>query len=212
MPTLASAHAYYTHADPVHDFEHIRRVLALAERIGAAEGADLEIVRAAVLLHDAAGAESHGGGQARAAHHHTSAEFARQVLEAEGWPADRLEAVLHCIRAHRFRGDEAPRTLEAQVVFDSDKLDVLGAIGALRAAAYAALAGQPLTGTPSDHFRATGEKEPGEPHTPYHEFLFKLTRVPARLHTATARAIAAERHVYLAAFFERLARELAGDA
>jgi uncharacterized protein len=211
MPTLESARAYYANADPVHDFQHILRVLALAERVGQAEGADLEIVRAAVLLHDAAGATPGGNGE-RAAHHEASADFARQVLEAEGWPAERREAVLHCIRAHRFRGTEAPCTLEAQVLFDSDKLDVLGAIGALRAAGYAALAGQPLTGTPSAQFHATGEKEPGEPHTPYHEFMFKLTRVPERLYTATARAMAAERHAYLTAFFERLARELAGEA
>ena len=72
--------------------------------------------------------------------------------------------------------------------------------------------GQPLTGTPSERFRTTGQKEPGEPHTPYHEFLFKLTRVPERLHTPSARAIAAERHQYLADFFERLSREIAGDA
>jgi uncharacterized protein len=98
------------------------------------------------------------------------------------------------------------------VLFDSDKLDVLGAVGALRAAGYAALAGQPLTGTPSARFRASGEKEAGEAHTPYHEFLFKLSRIPERLHTATARAIAAERHAFLTAFFERLARELAGEA
>ena len=149
MPTIDSARAYYTGADSIHDFDHILRVLALAERIGQAEGADLEIVRAAVLLHDAAGATPGSGGE-RAAHHLASADFAREVLQAEGWPDDRSEAVLHCIRAHRFRGTEAPRTLEAQVLFDSDKLDVLGAIGALRAAGYAALAGQPLTGTPSD--------------------------------------------------------------
>jgi uncharacterized protein len=78
--------------------------------------------------------------------------------------------------------------------------------------AYAALAGQPLTGEPSDRFRATGEKEPGEPHTPYHEFLFKLARVKDRLHTPAARALAAERHQYLAEYFDRLRREAAGDA
>ena len=32
-----------------------------------------------------------------------------------------------------------------------------------------------------------GEKEPGEPHTPYHEFLFKLGRVKDRMVTRTAR-------------------------
>ena len=207
MPTLEQARQYYAGADPVHDFDHILRVLALAERIGRAEGADLEIVRAAALLHDAAGA---GNGQ-RATHQQASADFAREVLEQEAWPAARVEAVLHCIRAHRFRGAEAPNTLEAQVLFDADKLDVLGAIGVARVVAYATLSGQPLTGTPSERFKATGEKEPGEPHTPYHEFLFKLARVKDRLHTPTARAIAAERHEYLAQYFERLAREVAGE-
>jgi uncharacterized protein len=210
VPTLEQARQYYLAADPVHDFDHIRRVLALAERIGAEEGADMEVLRAAVLLHDAFGATPEAAG--RASHHEASAEAARGVLQAEGWAADRIEAVLHCIRAHRFRGTEAPRTLEAQILFDCDKLDVLGAIGVARAMAYAALAGQPLTGEPSEQFRATGEKEPGEPHTPYHEFLFKLGRVKDRLHTARARALAAERHRYLAEYFERLRRESAGEA
>jgi uncharacterized protein len=211
MPSIEQARAYYADADPVHDFNHILRVLALAERLATAEGADLEIVRAAALLHDAHGAapeDDHG----RAAHHHTSAEIAREVLEAEGWPEERIAAVQHCIRAHRFRGDEQPQTLEARVLFDSDKLDVLGAIGVARVMAYAALAGQPLTGEPSETFKATGRKEPGEPHTPYHEFLFKLARIKDRLHTPTARAIAAERHRYLAEFFDRLALEVNGEA
>jgi uncharacterized protein len=213
LPSLEEAERYYAGADPVHDFRHVRRVLALAERIGRAEGADLEVLRAAVLLHDVAGAvPAAGEGSERATHHTASARFAQEVLTAEGWPPERIEAVLHCIRAHRFRGNEAPHSLEAQILFDCDKLDVLGAIGVARAMAYAALAGQPLTGEPSERFRATGEKEPGEPHTPYHEFLFKLSRVPGRLHTAAARALAVERARYLAEYFERLKRETAGEA
>lgn len=211
MPTIEQARAWYVNTDPVHDFDHVLRVYHLAEKIGVAEGADMDIVRAAALLHDASGAapEDHA---ARADHHHASAALAGEVLRAEGWPEDRLAAVQHCIRAHRFRNGETPRTLEAQVLFDSDKLDVLGAIGVMRVAAYAARASQPLTGEPSARFIATGEKEPGEPHTPYHEFLFKLARIKDRLHTSTARALAAERHRYLAEFFDRLAMEVRGDA
>jgi uncharacterized protein len=216
VPSIDQTRQYYLSADPVHDFEHIRRVLALAERVGREEGADLEILRAAVLLHDAAGATPGDEGQGaprggRARHHEASADFARGVLAGEGWPQERIEAVLHCIRAHRFRGSEAPRSLEAKILFDCDKLDVLGAIGVARAMAYAALAGQPLTGEPSGKFKATGEKEPGEPHTPYHEFLFKLARVKDRMHTATARAIAEERHKYLQEYFLRLNAEVTGE-
>lgn len=214
MPTLDQARQFYLSADPVHDFRHIERVLALAERVGREEGADLEILRAATLLHDASGATPGAEGApqgARATHHETSAAFAREVLKGEGWPEARIEAVLHCIRAHRFRGTEAPRSLEAKILFDCDKLDVLGAIGVARAMAYAALAGQPLTGEPSETFSATGQKEPGEPHTPYHEFLFKLSKVKDRMFTRTAREIAEERHHYLEEYFERLAREVAGE-
>jgi uncharacterized protein len=212
MITSDRARAWYTDADPVHDFEHVQRVVRMAERIAAAEGADLEIVRAAAWLHDAEGATPDNEAEAaRAEHHLRSAEFAGRVLAGEGWAAERIAAVQHCIRAHRFRGTEAPATLEARVLFDADKLDVLGAIGAFRVAAYAALAGEPLTGTPSDRFLASFEKEPGEPHTPYHEFLFKLRRVKDCLHTRVGQALAEARHAYLTKFFERLLREQEGQ-
>jgi uncharacterized protein len=213
LPTIEQARQFYTAADPVHDFGHVLRVLALAERIGQAEGADLEVLRAAALLHDAQGNTPGGPEAGRAAHHHASADLAGAILEAEGWPGDRIAAVQHCIRAHRFRDPAEPRaSLEAKILFDCDKLDALGAIGAARAIAYAALAGQPLVGAVTDRFRATGEREAGEAHTPYHEFLFKLSQLAERMHTASARALAAERHRFLAEFFERLEREARGEA
>ena len=64
MITIDQARAFYDRDDPVHDFDHILRVLALAERIGAAEGADLEIVRTAALLHDAGRSQAEAAGQA----------------------------------------------------------------------------------------------------------------------------------------------------
>ncbi len=207
MITLDQARQWYTSADPIHDFDHIVRVYRLAQHIGQAEGADMEILLAAALLHDTAGAAPDGLSH-RPTHHLASAEFARKVLAQEGWPPDRIEAVLHCIRAHRFRGGEAPRSLEAKILFDCDKLDVTGAIGVLRTIAYAALAGQPLTGDVSESFRKDGRKEPGEPHTPYHEFLYKLSKV--RFHTAAARVLAEERQRYMAEFFARLQAEAGG--
>ena len=97
MPTIPSARKWYPDSDPVHGFDHVLRVYRLAERIAAAEDADLEIVRAAALLHDASGDlqtpdpdESTTGDsqpqtpeEQRANHHHASASFARQVLQVE---------------------------------------------------------------------------------------------------------------------------------
>src|SRR5512133_1657676 len=175
MPTLEQARAWYQEADPVHDFEHVMRVYHMAEHLAAETGADIEIVRAAALLHDAEG--SAPGSETRASHHHRSADFAREVLSKEGWNEDRIAAVQHCIRAHRFRRDgEAPQTPEAQVLFDADKLDVLGAIGVARAIAYATLNHQPFYVTPSQKFIESGIKEPGEPHSSYHEYIFKLRK------------------------------------
>ncbi|MEJ2212284.1 MAG: HD domain-containing protein [Anaerolineae bacterium] len=54
MIDVEQARRLYQGAEAVHDFDHVLRVLALAERLARAEGADLEIVRTAALLHDAA--------------------------------------------------------------------------------------------------------------------------------------------------------------
>ena len=101
MPTLKQARAWYPHADPVHGYDHVQRVYEMVTRIAEVEGADLEIVRAAALLHDVQGGETEGGEAGRSDHHLESAAFAKSILETEGWPAARIEAVQHCIRAHR---------------------------------------------------------------------------------------------------------------
>ncbi len=210
MPTLEQARSYYPAFDAVHGFDHVERVYNMAEKIGLAEGADMQIVRAAALLHDAQG--SHPGGGGRSEHHAQSAEFAAEILSKEGWSAERIAAVQHCIKAHRYRNHgEAPRSLEAKVLFDADKLEVLGAIGVARTIAYAVQAGQPHFAPPSEKFLKTGEKEPGEAHSAYHEYLFKLIKVKDRLYTQTAKKIAKERHAFLVKYFEQLKAEMQGE-
>jgi uncharacterized protein len=210
MPTIEKAKSWYAQNDPVHGFDHIQRVYRMAERLARAEGADLEIVRAAALLHDAEGPLT---GDSRSDHQLASAEFAREILAAEGWPDERIEAVQHCIRAHRFRDDrEQPETIEAKVLFDADKLDAIGAIGAVRVIAYAVLDTQNLFVRPSEQFVRTGEKESGEPHTPYHEHLFKLSKLKGRMFTQTGREFAQARHDYLDTFFAQLHAELEAEA
>jgi uncharacterized protein len=212
MLTLDDAKQWYSETDPVHGWDHVLRVYTMAERLALDEGADVEIVCAAALLHDVqAGVYTTENNEQRSGHHILAAEFARQVLSAEGWQAERIAAVEHCIRAHRFRDNsEPPATLEAQVFFDADKLDAIGAIGAARAVAYAALAGQPAYAPPSEKFLRSGEVEPGEPHSAYHEHVFKLSKIEARLFTRSAKRIAAERRLFLEAFFHQLADETRG--
>ena len=211
MPTLELARAWYSDTDPVHGFDHIMRVSAMAEKIALAEGADLEIVRAAALLHDAEGSQATDKAK-RKLHHHASAEFAGEILLAEGWDAQRIATVQHCIRAHRFRDTtEPPQTLEAQVIFDADKLDATGAIGLARLIAFVSQTGQPLYTVPSQQFIETGKKEAGEIHSAYHEYLFKLGKLKDRMFTVTGKAIAQERHQVLEIFFAQLIAEYRGE-
>ena len=212
MLTIEKARTWYEDADPVHDFDHVLRVYRIAERLAKAEGADFEIIKAAALLHDSRGSSPGGSGSQRQEHHIASADFAGVVLAEEGWTKERIQAVQHCIRAHRFRSNgERPLTLEAKIIFDADKLDVLGAIGAARTIAYAALDGQPSYAEPSDTFLNTGKTEPGEAHSSYHEYLFKLQKVRDLIFTESGKKMAEERHNFLVKFYEELRAECRGE-
>ncbi len=209
MPTIDQARDWYDEGDPVHGLSHVLRVLSLAERMGKEMGADIDVLRAAALLHDASGAHP-GEGADRQSHEQMSALFAGEVLKKEGWDQTRIDAVQHCIRAHRFRSNEPPVTLEAKILFDADKLDVMGAFGAARTIGYALQAGQPFFAEPSEYFLRTGETEDGEAHSAYHEYLFKLLKVRDKLHTRPAQQMAKERHAVLTAFFNQMAVEARG--
>jgi len=201
MIEIEEARQYYTDADAAHDFDHVLRVLALAERIGQAEGANMEIVRAAVLLHDVARAEEERTG---ICHAKRGAERARQILA--GHPADKVEAVAQAIASHRFRDEVTPQTLEAKVLYDADKLDAIGAIGIARAYALAGKRSQRLWASLSAP--VSGSENPDQ--TPLHEFAFKLSRLKEALFTTTARQIAEDRHQYMIDFFARLEAEVHG--
>lgn len=206
--TIEEARRLYAGADSVHDFDHILRVLALAERIARVEQADLSIVRAATLLHDWGRSEADAGAQDHAA---IAAARAREFLAARGEQPVWIEAVIHAIAAHRFRVAPEPATLEAQVLFDADKLDAIGAIGIARAFAYGGAHQQRLW-APMDEVDLARWEANGDDaaHTPVHEFVVKLARIQERLYTGEGRAIALERHRYMEAFYQRLEAEVQG--
>lgn len=205
MITTKEARHHYEGADAVHDFDHVLRVLVLAERLARIEGADLEIVRTATLLHDLA--RGHGD-RLVADHALAGAELARRLLD--GHPAERVEAVAHAIAAHRFRSGPAPQTLEAKVLHDADKLDAIGAIGVARAFAFGGHERQRLWAEVPADYQENQETRHG--HTPVHEYHIKLVKIKDRLLTESARELAEERHSFMVAFFERLEREVNGLA
>lgn len=225
MLSLETARAWYPLDDPVHGYDHIVRVYKIAEQLAAAEGADVEIVRAAALLHDVQETEGKGGQGAdvppqeskepaqRSDHHRFAAKFTQQILEAEGWAEERITAVQHCILAHRFRDDtEHPVTLEAQILYDADKLDAIGAIGAARAIAFAIMEGKPIYTKPSDLFNQEGKLQPGETHSAYHEYIYKLCKISDRVFTTSGKVLAGQRHRVMSEFFEQLESECEAKA
>jgi uncharacterized protein len=214
--SIEHAKSLYADADSAHDFDHILRVLDMAEKIARAEGADVEIVRTAALLHDIARAdEDHGG--VHIDHADVSAERARAILLDRGANEEFAERVAEAIRAHRFRGSMRPETLEAQVLFDADKLDSIGAIGIARAYAVAGSLNQRLyTETAREAVETAGEThatrdQHNSNHSPVAEYRVKLSKLHERFHTPTARALAEARHQFMAEFFDRLAREVRGE-
>jgi uncharacterized protein len=206
--TEDEARQLYASGDSAHDFDHVLRVTQLATHIASCEGADVTVVRLAALLHDVSISAS-GRGQ----HHLAAADFAGELLYRRGLGTKRTAGVVHCIEAHRFRDRTVqPATLEAQCLYDADKLDSIGAIGVARVFAYAGAHNHRLWTEPWPGVPPVAQKPQGADYTPVHEFVYKLQQILATLHTATARTLGERRHAFLCAFFDQLDDEMRGLA
>jgi uncharacterized protein len=125
-----------------HDRFHTERVYDLAVRIAEEEHADLDVVKAAALLHDVARAlEDEGKIDDHAVE---GAKKAKAVLEAVDFPKEKIPAVLHCIEVHRFRSGMEAGSLEAKILQDADRLDIIGAIGIARIFTRGGWVNQPI--------------------------------------------------------------------
>ncbi len=164
-----------------HDMGHVNRVVKLARFIAEREGANLDIVTKAAELHDVA--------RDKPNHATESAKIAREILEDEGYDRDFIEAVAHAIEAHSFSSGVKPKTIEAKVLSDADKLDAIGAIGIARAFLFSGESGRSIEDT-LRHFEE------------------KLLKLKDLMYTSVGRKIAEERHRFLKAFYERIMLEL----
>jgi uncharacterized protein len=201
----AIARAACDGADSAHDFQHVLRVAANARAICAAENADAAVVVPAALLHELFNYPKNHPDSARSGE--VCAERALAVLGDEGWSPDAAERVAACIRVHGFSRGIDPDTLEAKVLQDADRLDAIGAVGVARCFATGAVMRQPFY-DPADPLCA--HREPDDKRWSVDHFFRKLLKIPATLHTATARKIAEDRARFMTAFLDQLRREL-GD-
>ena len=197
---------YFEGADPCHDFHHIDRVMSLAMMIGEKEGVDLDILRAAVLLHDVAHKEQDES-RGRICHAERGGEIAGEILIELGCSEDEISKIVYCVESHRFRGDGVPESVEARVLYDADKLDGVGAIGIGRAFSFYGSRGSCVH---TSDFDLTTDEEYGEKDCAYREFLVKLVKVKDKMLTEEGGRIAEKRHEFMVDFFDRLNDEVEG--
>lgn len=203
-----------------HEMEHVRRVYDLCLCLAEYEsGIDLDVLKTAALLHDIARVEEFRDETGSIDHAALGAEMAEEILRKLGYSEKKIAQVKHCISAHRFRYKVKPQTKEAKILFDADKLDVLGAIGVARSFMIAGQYGQKMySDIPIEEYlrdnvvgaKADGKIKDISKHTPNLEFELKFKQVPKRLYTEKARKIAKERLLFMENFYERLEIEARG--
>jgi uncharacterized protein len=200
------AETLFTSNQASHGWDHTLRVFRLCEKIGTAEGADMEVLLIAACLHDI-GRCHQDASKGFICHAQRGAEMAEPMLRDISLSEKRKKNVLHCIRAHRFRGNHLPETREAEVLFDADKLDAIGAVGVARAYLFAGEVGAKLHNTLKDVAKT---KPYSQEDTGYREFKVKLERIKSRMLTEEGKRLAQGRHAFMVAFFERFLKEIEG--
>ncbi|BCO10203.1 phosphohydrolase [Desulfolithobacter dissulfuricans] len=190
-----------------HGPDHSERVYRMAMNLGRELSARLDILGAAALLHDI-GRRRESESRGIICHAEIGADMAVPVLQGLDFPEADIKEIVHCIRAHRYRGREKPASLEAAILFDADKLDSIGAIGIGRAFLFAGQIGARLHNpelAPEETESYTTED------TAYREFQVKMSRVRDQMLTEPGRRLARRRHEFMEIFFDELNREIYGN-
>jgi uncharacterized protein len=201
-----TANSYFDTARGSHDWEHTLRVCRLCERIGPVEGVDMNVLLSAAYLHDI-GRGHQDTSDGALCHAQKGAQMAAALLD--GLPLSEIQKqnILHCIKSHRFRGNHKPKTPEARVLFDADKLDAIGAVGIARAYLFAGEIGARLHNPDAD---IENTRPYSEDDTGFREYKVKLCKIRDRILTTTGRKLAGERHRFMENFFNRFLEEYEG--
>ena len=75
---------------------------------------------------------------------YTISEIAYNWLIENNFSVDFSLKVAECIRCHRYRGNNIPKTIEAKILYDSDKIDAAGLIGISRTLMYKGAINEPI--------------------------------------------------------------------
>ena len=195
-------------SDSAHGAEHVYRVLYAALEIAAhEENVNCDVLVCACLLHDI-------GRKAQAAdktirHPIAGAEMARKFLLAHNFGETFTTHVADCIRAHSIHDDCSDplfNSIEAKILFDADKLDVVGALGIARTLQYGAQYGEPLYSRDENGNILDGSENIGS-HSFLHEYHHDMRKTIHGFHTVRANEIAASRRKIAEDFYRAILSE-----
>ena len=190
-------------SDPGHGLVHVRRVVATASRLCVAEGARGEIVLPSAWLHDCVHIAKDSPERSSASR--VAAARAVGFLAASGYPAGCLPDIRHAIEAHSFSAGIAPRTIEAMVVQDADRLDALGAIGIARCIAVGAVLGRPIYQHDDPFCEA---READDTGASVDHFYTKLLKLADTMQTEAGRREARRRSDFMQGYLDQLRSEI----
>ena len=191
--------------DSAHDAEHVYRVLNNALVVAReTEGVDYDVLIAACLLHDIARPEQIA--DPSLCHAAVGSEKAYCFLVEHGFAEEFASRVRDCIRTHRFRKNDQPNSVEGMILFDADKLDVVGAIGIARTLVYKGTVSDPLYTRNPDGSISDGAE--GEVSSFFREYKFKLEKLYDRFYTDRGRELALQQKAAAESFYKSLFDEV----
>ena len=190
--------------DPAHDYQHIMRVYKYAKQIGLREGADMEILLLAVLLHDIV---VYPKGTTRSSRSSDgSADWAENVLQSYGYSQYKINKISYCIRAHSYSKRLVPASLEGRILQDADRLDALGAIGIARMFSVGGSENRAFYRDDDPFCRSTRELDDSQ--WTLDHFQIRLLRLKDLMHTKTTKKIAEQRTKFMLLFIKQLQKEI----
>ena len=202
-----------------HQMDHVMRVYGLCLSLAKNEDVDLDVLKAAALLHDIARVKEDNDSSGNTDHAVLGAEMAGPILKRLGFNDEKIKHIQDCIVSHRYRTGNRPETKEAQILFDADKLDTAGAIGVARGFVWVGRNNAKIyTDTDVDEYikdnlggEISGRIQDKTKHSQQIEFETKLKFLEDRLHTKKAKEICRERLAYYKSFLDRLEKEIKGE-
>jgi uncharacterized protein len=202
-----------------HKMDHVMRVYNTCLLLAKNENVDLDVLKAAALLHDIARSKEDKDKNGKIDHAILGATMAESILRDLNFSEQKIQMVKDCIVSHRYRNDHEPKTMEAKILFDADKLDTIGAIGIARS--YIWIGRNNANIYSNDNIKKyikenlEGGKINGKiidktKHSPQIEFETKTKFLKEKLYTKKGRQVCKERTKYVKKFLDRLEKEVKG--